>query len=295
MNFEELLKKQKENNVDSLVSAAESDTKSNTGGGADNRIWKPAVDKAGNGYAVIRFLPAPDNPDIPWVKYYSHGFKGETGKWFIEDCPTSVGETCPVCEANSKLWNSGIDDDKEIARDRKRRLHYLSNILVLKDSQNPENEGKVFLYKYGAKIFSKLMEAMQPAFEDETPVNPFNLFNGANFKVKIKQVGGYWNYDSSEFDKASALFDGDEKMLKKVFDGLHPIAEFSDKANYKSYEELKNKLDSVLGNNVPVDSGYTSTPAPSVGNSVASGSDDVDSNDDDDDDMAYFKKVAASM
>lgn len=306
MNFEEMIKKQKEsNNVEKLVQAGSNEKKSY----ADENLWKPQVDKAGNGFAIIRFLPAPDS-DIPWVKYYSHGFKSDTGKWMIEDCPTSIGQECPLCKANSELWNSGLDSDKEIVRDRKRRLHYVSNILVLKDSADPSNNGKQFLYKYGVKIHEKLMESMQPSFEDETPVNPFNLFEGCDFKLKIKKVAGYWNYDSSEFDSPSAVFD-DESKLKELFDSLEPITPYVSPERYKSFDELQRKLNDVLG--IPQkDSGYKSAPPPAMkeedtppwvsnesktkmaettATSVANNTPDAE----EEDEMDYFKKLAAGL
>lgn len=228
MNFKELLEKQKQNNFESTRSAANAEKENpyGGGGGPDDRFWKPAVDKAGNGSALIRFLPAPDI-DIPWVKFYSHGFKGDSGRWFIENCPTSIKRECPVCYENSRHWSSGLDSDKDIARSRKRRLHYVSNVLVIKDPENPDNNGKVFLYKFGPKIFEKILEKLQPTFEDEKPIDPFNLLKGTNLAIKIKQVGGYWNYDSSRFgEEPSALFNGDEDKLKNLFESLYPIAEF---------------------------------------------------------------------
>ena len=178
----------------------------------DDRFWRPELDKSSNGYAVIRFLPAVDGEDLPWAKYYSHGFKGKGG-WYIEKSRTTLGEKDPVSEMNTELWNSGIESDKDIARQRKRRLHYTSNILVVSDPANPQNEGKIFLYKYGKKIFDKIQEAMNPEFEDENPVNPFDFWQGANFKLKVRKVAGFINYDKSEFESASAMFDGDDELL----------------------------------------------------------------------------------
>ena len=178
----------------------------------DERLWKPNVDKAGNGYAVIRFLPAPKGEELPWVRVWNHAFQGPTGQWYIENSLTTLSQKDPVSEYNSQLWNSGVESDKEIARKQKRKLQYYSNIYVIQDSANPENEGKVMLYRYGKKIFDKLMETMQPAFEDETPVNPFDLWEGANFKLKIRKVDGYWNYDKSEFDSVTQLKSTDEEL-----------------------------------------------------------------------------------
>jgi len=278
MKFEEMLAKQKQSNVEKFIEAGKKEQSSFS---ADDRFWKPTLDKAGNAFVVLRFLPAPDS-EIPWVKYFSHGFKGDSGQWFIENCPTSIGQSCPVCEANSVLWES----DKDTVRKRKRRVHYVSNILVVKDSGEPENNGKVFLYKYGVKVFEKLMEAMEPAFEDENPVNPFNLLKGANFKLKVKQVDGYWNYSSSEFDSQSAVYDGDEEKLKELFNQLHPIVTFHDPGEYKQYDELQKRLNLVLGIPEPT-SRYRSEPEPSFDSSSDSGEED--------DDMDYFRKLSNDL
>jgi len=305
MNFEELLKKQSENNFDSIRSAANSEKESPYGGGPDERFWKPAVDKAGNGSAIIRFLPAPDS-DIPWNKYYSHGFKGDSGRWLIENCLTSIKKPCPICEENSKYWSTGLDSDKDIARSRKRRLHYVTNVLIIKDPENPENNGKVFLYKFGPKIFEKILEKLQPTFEDEKPVDPFNLLKGVNFALKIKQIGGYWNYDSSRFgDEVTALYNGDKEKLKQLFESLYPIMEFTDPSNYLSYDELKNKMNEVLlGSSPSGKSNNYRTEEPSfskksssepVRQSASAESDDAEEGEEEDDDMAYFRKLAQSM
>ena len=217
-----------------------------TSGSGDDRLWKPEVDKAGNGYAVIRFLPAPDGEDLPWAKLYTHAFQG-TGGWFIENSLTTLGQKDPVSEHNSQLWNSGIESDKEIARKQKRKLSYYANIYVVKDSANPHNEGQVFLYKFGKKIFDKITAAMQPEFEDEDPINPFDFWVGANFKLKIKKVAGYWNYDSSEFDRQSALLDDDDAM-ESIWKKEYSLAELVAPDQFKSYDELKKRLDYVLGN-----------------------------------------------
>ena len=214
---------------------------------ADDRIWKPTVDKAGNGYAVLRFLPSGEGQELPWVRYWDHGFKGPTGLWYIENSLTSIGQPDPVGELNSRLWNSGVESDKDKARDQKRRLHYVVNMLVLQDPSNPTNEGKVFLYKFGKKIFDKIMDSMQPEFADESPVNPFDFWEGADFKLKIRNVEGYRNYDKSEFAAPTALYDADDTKLEAVYNQLHDLSEFSDPKNYKSYDELKAKLARVLG------------------------------------------------
>ena len=217
-----------------------------TGNGSDDRLWKPEVDKAGNGYAVIRFLPAPDKEDLPWAKLYSHAFQGPGG-WSIENSLTTIGGKDPVSEYNTELWNSGSDANKQLARNQKRKLSYYTNIYVVKDPSNPDNEGKVFLYKFGKKIFDKIMGAMQPEFEDESPINPFDFWQGANFKVKIKKVAGYWNYDSSEFAAISPLLD-DDKALEELWKKEYSLAEITDASQFKTYDELKKRFDYVLGN-----------------------------------------------
>jgi len=217
----------------------------------DERLWKPEVDKSGNGYAVIRFLPAVEGEDMPWAKVWNHAFQGPTGQWYIENSLTTLGKNDPVSEMNSAYWNTGIESDKEIARKQKRKLQYFSNIYVVSDTKHPENEGKVFLFRYGKKIFDKVMAAMQPEFEDEKAINPFDFWEGANFKLKIRKVAGYWNYDSSDFDNASALFDNDEK-IEETWKTAYPLAEFSAATNFKSYEELKTRLDTVLSGSVTV-------------------------------------------
>ena len=216
----------------------------------DERMWKPTVDKAGNGYAVIRFLPAGEGQDVPWARYWDHGFKGPSGQWYIEKSLTSIGLNDPVGEMNSLLWNSGIEADKDKARTQKRRLHYVSNILVVSDPGNPANEGKVFMYQYGKKIFDKIMDMMQPQFQDEEPVNPFDFWEGANFKLKIRQVEGYRNYDKSEFAAKTAVSD-DDAALELIYNQMHDLSEWTDPKNYKSYDELKTKLNNILGMSAP--------------------------------------------
>jgi len=217
----------------------------------DDRLWKPELDKSGNGYAVIRFLPAVEGEDMPWAKVYNHAFQGPTGQWYIENSLTTIGQKDPVSEMNSAYWNTGIESDKEIARKQKRKLQYFSNIYVVSDSKHPENEGKVFLFRYGKKIFDKIMASMQPEFEDESPVNPFDFWEGANFKLKIRKVAGYWNYDSSEFEKPSAIFDNDAQ-IEEVWKTQYGLAEYSASTNFKSYEELKTRLNTVLSGSVTV-------------------------------------------
>ena len=215
------------------------------GGGADDRLWKPEMDKGGTGSAVIRFLPAPDGEDLPWVKVFSHAFQGPGG-WYIENSLTTIGKQDPIGELNRELWNSGNDADKETVRKQKRKLSFYANIYVVKDPANPQNEGHVFLYKFGKKIFDKIMEAMQPEFDDETPINPFDFWQGANFNLRLKKVAGYWNYDSSSFGKPGALLDDDD-ALEAIWKKEHSLAAFTAPENFKSYDDLKKRLDAVLG------------------------------------------------
>ena len=212
----------------------------------DDRFWRPELDKSSNGYAVIRFLPAFGDEDLPFVKLYSHAFQGPGG-WFIENCPTTIGGKCPLCEGNNKLWQSGLDSDKDIARQRKRKMQYISNILVVSDPANPQNEGKNFLYKYGKKIFDKINEAMSPEFEDEEAINPFDFWKGADFKLKVRKVAGYINYDKSEFDSPDALFDGQDSVLEDLWKKTYSLQAFIAEDQFKSYDELKERLVTVLG------------------------------------------------
>ena len=263
----------------------------------DGNIWKPTVDTAGNGYAVIRFLPAPQGEDLPWVRMWNHGFQGPTGKWYIENSLTTLQQQDPVSELNSELWNSGSDASKEIARKQKRRLAYYANIMIVQDPSAPENEGKVFMYKFGKKIFDKIMEAMKPEFQDETPLNPFDFWDGVNFKLKIRQVEGYRNYDKSEFEQTPvAVAEGDE-AIEAIWKQQHSLAEMVDPKNFKSYDELKTKLTMVLGGkSVPAaasaqtgdveDDIFVSKNKP-VDSTVT-----VSSSTDDDDAMSYFSKLA---
>ena len=241
MSFADL-KRKSTNNFEFLQKELE---KSTSGKQVDERFWKPEVDAAGNGYAVIRFLPAIEGETVPWAKLYSHAFQG-TGGWYIENSLTTLGESDPVGEINRNLWNSGSDEDKKTCRNQKRKLSYYSNIYVVKDPKNPSNEGRVFLYKYGKKIHDKILAAMQPEFQDETPVNVFDLWEGANFKLKIKKVAGYWNYDSSEFDNVSAL-SADDTALEKVWKSEYSLASFLAADNFKTYEQLQARLNLVLG------------------------------------------------
>ena len=247
----------------------------------DDRIWKCERDKSGNGYAVFRFLPASNNEDVPWVQLWSHGFKGPGG-WYIENSLTTLGKDDPVSKANTALWNSGIESDKNIARDRKRKLSYYSNILVLEDSANAENEGKVFLFRYGKKIFEKITSVMNPEFKDETPLNPFDFWTGANFKIKIRQVEGYANYDKSEFAEPSALYDGDDKKCEEVWNQQHSLKEFVSPDNFKSYQELEARFNTVIAKQGDE---FAGTIEESTDEPVTAG-------DKGDDSLEYFKKLA---
>ncbi len=271
--------------------------------GPDDRFWKPEVDKAGNGYAVIRFLPASDGEDVPFVRVWDHGFQGPTGQWFIEKSLTTLGQKCPISEYNNMLWNSGVESNKDLVRKYKRRLSFYSNIYVVSDPSNPANEGKVFLYKYGKKIFEKLNDLMNPSFQDETPVNPFDLWSGSNFKLKIRNVEGYRNYDKSEFDATTSLLDDDAK-LEAVWNSQYKLSEFTDPGNFKSYDELKTKLYRVLALDAgsPTESyaAPTNTVAaqqptiPSAATVQAPETASVDSTEDDET-LSFFKKLAADQ
>tara|TARA_R110001606_G_scaffold28835_5_gene90759 strand:- start:1597 stop:2541 length:945 start_codon:yes stop_codon:yes gene_type:complete len=293
----------------------EADKMNNKGGGVDDRLWKPEMDKSGNGYAVIRFLPAPDGEDLPWVKLFSHAFQGPGG-WYIENSLTTIGGKDPVGELNRELWNTGSDSDKDIVRKQKRKLSFYANIYVVKDPANPQNEGGVFLYKFGKKIFDKIMEAMQPEFEDETPINPFDFWGGANFKLKLKKVAGYWNYDSSEFASVGPLLDDDDAM-EAIWKKQHSLASFTAADQFKSYEDLKKRMDYVLGNKSTRKSteeeteydNYAVTEQKTVSEedvmrklessyqqskAAAKESASTPSADEDDDPMSYFAKLADS-
>tara|TARA_B100000945_G_scaffold317587_1_gene320715 strand:- start:2710 stop:3603 length:894 start_codon:yes stop_codon:yes gene_type:complete len=244
MSFSDLKKQSRLGNLTSKLTKEIEKMNTNGSNSADERLWKLEVDKAGNGYAVIRFLPAPNGEELPWAKVWSHAFQGPGG-WYIENSLTTLGQKDPVSEHNRLLWNSGNDADKDLARKQKRKLTYISNIYVVKDPTNPENEGKVFLYKFGKKIFDKLTAAMQPEFEDETAIDPFDFWQGANFKLKAKNVAGYRNYDSSEFATPSALLDDDD-ALEALWKKQYSLAEFTTADQFKSYADLETRLNRVL-------------------------------------------------
>jgi gp32 DNA binding protein like len=278
----------KSSSLEKLTKALQETTKNKS----DDRFWQPEVDKAGNGYAIIRFLDAPHvdgDEGLPFVQLFTHGFQGPGG-WYIENSLTTLGESDPVSDYNSKLWNSGVEANKEIARKQKRQLNYISNILIVKDPAHPENEGKVFLYRYGKKIFDKIKEKLEPQFEDEKRINPFNFWEGANFKLKIRKVEGYRNYDKSEFEPPSPIADSDEK-IEKLWKGSYSLKELVDKKNFKSYDVLKARLDKTLGADgrpTPNTTAET-TSAAEVTTTVA----DVDTAEVvDDPDMDVFRRLA---
>jgi hypothetical protein len=309
MSFSNLKKSSSLGNLtQKLIQQVEKDNKG-SGGGADERLWKPVMDKSGNGYAVIRFLPAPNGEDLPWVKTFSHAFQGPGG-WYIENSLTTIGQQDPIGELNRELWNTGNETDKDTVRKQKRKLSYYANIYVVKDPANPQNEGGVFLYKFGKKIFDKIMDAMQPEYEDETPINPFDFWQGANFKLKLAKVAGYWNYDKSEFAATSALLDDDD-ALEAIWNKEYSLQELVAPDKFKSYDELKKRLDYVLGNKkakavqaeeTEYDS-YSSTEQSRVSEEDAlkkleqqiiqsNSTPQTSSNDDEDDAMSYFSKLA---
>jgi len=271
----------------------------------DDRFWQPEVDKAGNGYAVIRFLAPPKGEELPWVRVWNHGFQGPTGKWYIENSLTTIGKTDPVSEFNTELWNSGSEANKEVARKQKRKLTYYTNILIVQDSKHPENEGKVFLFKFGKKIFDKIKDVAEPQFEDEKPLNPFDFWEGANFKLKIRNVEGYRNYDKSEFDTPSSISE-DDSIIENIWNKQHSLTAFLDPKNFKSYDDLKKKLDMVLSGGTTAikkaeevtlgeDANYvqpaTSAARPTAAPKAAPKK-EVDF-DDDDESLSYFSKLAS--
>jgi len=310
MSFADLKKQSKMGSLtEKLIKQVEK--LNDSGSKDDDRFWKPVMDKSGVGSAVIRFLPAPEGCELPWAQVWSHAFQGPGG-WLIDNCLTTLGQQCPVCEKNRVLWNSGSDRDKEEARKQKRKLSYYSNIYVVRDPANPDNEGKVFLYKFGKKIYDKILAAMQPEFEDETPINPFDFWTGANFKLKLVKKDGYWNYDKSEFASPSALLDGDDDDLERIYKSLNNLNDFTDAKEFKSYDDLKKRLDYTLGlRGVPKNQdpevvaeeeewererrGETASSS----SSRSSTFDDVSSSssgeeDEDDDALSYFQKLAES-
>ena len=250
----------------------------------DDRFWKLTVDKAQNGHAVIRFLPASNNETVPWVRMFSHGFQG-SGGWYIENSLTTIGQKDPVSEYNTKLWNSGIDSDKELARKQKRKLQYIANVFIVSDPANPDNEGKVFLFKFGKKIFDMINDKMNPEFEDETAVNPFDLWNGCNFRLRARKKDGYRNYDKSEFDSASALAD-DDAELERIWNTQYSLEELVAPDQFKSYDELKAQFERAIGSGSVGSDSVFEDEVPTTSYQESS------SIDENDDSLDYFKKLA---
>lgn len=308
MSFENLKKQSKLGSLTQKL-VKEVEKMSSTSSGSDERLWKPTLDKTNNGFAVIRFLPAPDGEELPWAKMYSHAFQGLGGSWYIENSLTTIGGKDPLGEHNRDLWNTGTESNKETVRKQKRKLSYYSNIYVVKDPTNPQNEGKVFLFKYGKKIFDKIMEAMQPEFEDESPINPFDLWQGANFKLKIVKKDGYWNYDKSEFGPSEPLLSDDDAM-EALWKKEYSLAAVTAPDQFKSYEELEKRLKMVLGQkptNRRMDEevededndrgSYTpdfkSSRRESQPNEIKETFNSLDSSSEDEDDaLSYFQKLA---
>jgi hypothetical protein len=294
MGFSDLKKKSK-SGIDDLIKKMEDQTK--TKDYKDDRFWRPEQDKSGNGFAIIRFLPPVDGEEMPWVKMYNHAFQG-TGGWYIENSLTTIGQKDPVGELNNQLWNSGLESDKDLARARKRKLTYIANVYIVSDPSNPQNEGKVFLYKFGTKIFEKIQEAMKPEFNDEEPINPFDFWKGANFRIKIRKVGGYTNYDKSEFDSQSVLFDDDAKM-EKIWKAQHALLPLVDPSNFKTYDELKTRLYEVLGGDIRGTAPSSTKTAEDVSDELVEkkpslkGKKPVEEDvDDESDALSYFQKLA---
>jgi hypothetical protein len=288
--------KRQSGNLDKLSKAIEAlNTSSEGGAEKSDNFWRPEVDKAGNGMATIRFLPASEkdgDDGLPWVKIFSHGFQGPGG-WLIDNCLTTKNQQCPVCEHNSTLWNSGIEANKDVVRKQKRKLNYIANVYIVSDPKHPENEGTIKLFKFGKKIFDKITEAMNPQFEDETPINPFDLWKGANFKLKIRKVEGYQNYDKSEFDSASALSDNDAK-LEQIWKDSFSLQELTGEKQFKSYDELKNRLDKVLGLNGEAPKTTVEQVKAKTFDAPKAKAEDspFKDNTSDEDDLSYFAKLA---
>ena len=259
---------------------------------ADDRFWKPELDKSGNGYAVIRFLPQPTGEDLPWVRIWGHAFRGPGG-WFIENSLTTLNRKDPVSEYNTELWNSGLEADKETARKQKRILKYYSNVLIVSDPKHPENEGKIFLFRYGKKIHDKLAEVINPQFEDETAYDPFDFWKGANFKLKVRKVDGFWNYDKSEFDAPSEVYDGDEGKLEALYGKLYSLTQFLGEDNYKSYDDLKSKLHRTLTGSGVQGTVEKFTPTPkAVSSAPVETTTPASSDEGEEDTLSYFAKLA---
>jgi hypothetical protein len=289
------MKKKSKSGIEDLIKKMEDQTK--TKDYKDDRFWRPEQDKTGNGFAIIRFLPPVDGEDVPWVKLYNHAFQGPGG-WYIENSLTTIGQKDPVGELNNQLWNSGLESDKDLARIRKRKLTYIANIYVVSDPANPQNEGKVFLYKFGTKIFEKIQQVMKPEFQDEEAINPFDFWKGANFRIKIRKVGGYTNYDASKFDSQSSLSDDDSKM-ERIWKSQHALLPLIDSSNFKTYEELKARMYEVLGGDVRGTAPNSQKTAEDIADEIPEKKptlkskkpveDDVD---EESDALSYFQKLA---
>lgn len=305
MNFKDLKKQSSLGSLtEKLIKEAEKMGGNNS---SDNpNLFKLETDKVGNGRAVIRFLPAPPNEDLPFVKLYNHGFQ-VNGRWFIENCLTTLGEECAVCRANSELWNSGVDSDKEIARTRKRKLSYYANVYIVSNPADPSLEGQVKIFRFGAKVFDKIKASMKPEFEDDPVIDPFDLWNGANFRLRVKKVAGYPNYDDSVFEPPSALLDGDDDKLEALWKTEHSLQELVSRDKFKSPEELEKRLNYVLGSKPisqsvreqeeelePLAQSSESDIMKELEESYSrSKSSTVEETDEDEDDaMAYFSKLA---
>ena len=279
------LKQSSNSSLDNLSKELTKLNESATNPGQDDRYWKLTVDKAQNGHAVIRFLPASQGETVPWVRMWSHGFQGPGG-WYIENSLTTLGQKDPVSEYNTKLWNSGVDSDKEVARKQKRKLQYIANIFVVSDPANPDNEGKVFLFKFGKKIFDLINDKMNPEFDDETAVNPFDLWNGCNFRLRARKVAGFRNYDKSEFDSQTALAD-DDAELERIWNTQYSLEELIAPDQFKSYDELKTRFETVIGAG-----GGMETESAFADEEPTASYQESSSIDEDDDSLDYFKKLA---
>ena len=279
------LKQSSNSSLDNLSKELTKLNESASNPGQDDRYWKLTVDKAQNGHAVIRFLPASQGETVPWVRMWSHGFQGPGG-WYIENSLTTLGQKDPVSEYNTKLWNSGVDSDKEVARKQKRKLQYIANIFVVSDPANPDNEGKVFLFKFGKKIFDLINDKMNPEFDDETPVNPFDLWNGCNFRLRARKVAGFRNYDKSEFDSQTALAD-DDAELERIWNTQYSLEELVAPDQFKSYDELKTRFETVIGAG-----GGMETESAFADEEPTASYQEASSIDEDDHSLDYFKKLA---
>lgn len=242
------LRKLRTSNLDSIANALKKTTFEKED---DSSFFKLEKDKAGNGSAVLRFLPKHPDDDLPFVSIYSHAFQNPTNKrWYIENSRTTINEADPVAELNSKLWSTGLESDKEVARRQRRKLTYIANVLVVHNPANPALEGQVMQFKFGKKIFEKLADATKKSEfpDDPPPFDPFDPFGGANFKLRQREVEGYPNYDKSEFAGVSPISEDEDKLLE-VLNKIQPLKPLVDASKFKSYDDLKKKLDSVLNAN----------------------------------------------